>query len=75
MMERIIRDVMMDHLIDNDLIASEQHGFVLRKSCLTNLLETIDFITNAIDLGHKLVIIFLDFAKAFDKVCHKSLIT
>ena len=72
-MERMIRDAMMDHLIVNDLIASAQHGFVMKKSCLTNLLETIDIASNALDTGNKVLIIFLDFAKAFDKVCHKAL--
>jgi len=31
LMERMIRDVMMDHLYNNDVIAPEQHGLVLRK--------------------------------------------
>ena len=73
MMERMIRDVMMNHLIKNKLIAEEQHSFVLNKSCLTNLLETIDIASQAIDEGNRILVIFLDFAKAFDKVCHESL--
>ena len=66
---------MMDHLIKNKLIADEQHGFVLNKSCLTNLLETIDIASQAIDDGNRILLIFLDFAKAFDKVCHESLLS
>ena len=46
-MDRLLRDVMMDHLTKNDLISNEQHGFVMNRSCLTNLLETIDIMTNA----------------------------
>ena len=38
-MERI--DVMMEHFYSNNAIAPEKHGFVLRKSVVTNLLETI----------------------------------
>ena len=73
LMERIIRDEMIEHLTSNNLISSEQHGFVTNKSCLTNLIETIDAITNAMNEGSRVVLIFLDFAKAFDKVCHASL--
>jgi len=39
-MEHMIRDVMMDHLYSNNIIATEQHSFVLKKSVVTNLLET-----------------------------------
>ena len=65
----------MDHVICNKLIADEQHGFVMNKSCLTNLMETIDTASQAIDDGNRILIIFLDFAKAFDKVCHESLLS
>ncbi len=52
-MERMIRDAMMDHLMVNDLIASEKHDFFMRKSCLTNLLETVDVASNALDTANK----------------------
>ena len=61
---------MMD-LFNNNLIASEQHGFVPKKSTVTNLLETVDRISEGIDKSE--LVVFLDFAKAFDKVCHSSL--
>ena len=44
------------------------------KSCLTNLLETLDSITEAQNRGFTSVIVFMDFAKAFDKVPHRALI-
>ena len=56
-------------------MASEQHGFVNNKSCLTNLLETVDIITDTIDSGHRLLVVFLQFAKAFYKVCDISLLS
>ena len=46
-MERIIRQIMTEHLLKYNLITKEQHGFVLKKSCLTNLLETIDVTSDA----------------------------
>ncbi len=71
-MERI-RDVMMVHLFNGSLIAPEQHGFVLNKFTITNLLETVDRISEGIDNGWSVLAVFLDFAKAFDKVCHAKL--
>ncbi len=73
LMERIVRDVMLEHLYSNNIIASEQHGFVMKKSVVTNLLETVDRISDGIDNGFHVLVVFLDFAKAFDRVCHSSL--
>ena len=53
---------------------SSQHGFVPNKACVTNLLETLDIITDAVNKGHSVDLILLDFAKAFDKVSHAKLI-
>ena len=74
-METIVLDIMMNHLIKNNLITSEQHGFVQRKSCETNLLEALDIVTDAASHGFSTIMVFLDFAKAFDKVSHKALIS
>ena len=71
-MERIVRDKMMDFLNVNNLINVNQHGFVNNKNCVSNLLEALDYITSSIADGWALVILFLDFAKAFDSVDHES---
>ena len=52
----------------------KRHGFVPNKSCVTNLLETLDVITDALKNGHSVDLVLLDFAKAFDKVSHAKLI-
>ncbi|XP_012563547.1 uncharacterized protein LOC105848127 [Hydra vulgaris] len=57
------------------LICEEQTGFVPNKSCTTNLIETIDTITFETAKGKPLCVIYLDFAKAFDKVEHIRLLT
>jgi len=44
-----------------------------KKSCLTNLLEYLETILTNIDEGDSVDVIYLDFAKAFDKVSHKHL--
>ena len=56
------------------MIRNTQHGFVVGKSCLTNLLEFLNYITDEADKGHSLNIAYLDFNKAFDKVSHNGLV-
>ena len=73
-MESLLRDEMMSHMFANDLLNKHQHGFVHGKSCITNLLESLDLITVALNNGLHALAIFLDFAKAFDSVVHKFLI-
>ena len=72
-MESLIRDEMMDHLMANNLLNRHQHGFVIGKSCASNLLETLDIITEALNRGFCAVTVFLDFSKAFDSVVHSFL--
>jgi len=49
------------------------HGFRKGRSCLTNLLEFLDKVTGCVDSGENVDVVFLDFAKAFDKVPFKRL--
>ena len=51
-----------------------QHGFISGKSCVTNLLETLDQIGRQLDGGGQTDVVYLDMSKAFDKVNHDLLI-
>ena len=51
-----------------------RHGFSKGKYCVTQLLEFLEEITEAIDSGDEVDVIYLDFGKAFDKVPHKTLL-
>ena len=73
-MEACIRDKIVKHLEENDLINPSQHGFMRRKSCTTNLLEFLEKVTSEVDQGNALDIVYLDFSKAFDKVPHRRLL-
>jgi hypothetical protein len=73
-MEGIIKDEIMKFLTTNNLIKPQQHGFVNNKSCITNLLETLDLITKALADGLDVDVLFMDFAKAFDSVAHLRLL-
>ena len=72
-MESLLKEHIVDHLDKNNLIHNTQHGFMKKKSCLTNLLEYLETVQNNIDLGDSVDVIYLDFAKAFDKVSHSKL--
>jgi len=62
-----MRYIFVNHLASNDLINETQHGIRKGWYCLTNLLVLLDKFTRAVDGGNDLDVIFLDFAKAFDK--------
>ena len=73
-MESLIRDAIIQHLTSNNIILPSQHGFMQRKSCMTNLLEYLEVLTKLVDEGHSIDVVYLDFAKAFDKVPHQRLL-
>ena len=74
LLEKVLRRKMLSHLMNNNLLSKHQHGFCNKRSCLTNLIETLDDITDMNDQGIPVDQIFLDFSKAFDKVSHKHLL-
>lgn len=74
LLESLVKDKLLTHLEANNLICSNQHGFVPKKSCETNLLESLDLFTNVLDGGGAVDSILLDFAKAFDSVPHRRLL-
>ena len=45
----------------------------LDRSCLTNILSFMESVTKNVDEGNPVDIVYLDFAKAFDKVPHVRL--
>lgn len=58
-----------DHLIVN-----QQHGFISKKSTVSNLAEFSEFVTNNMNRGGQVDTIYTDFAKAFDSVNYSILI-
>ena len=74
LMEKIIRDKLVEHLVGNKLLSAAQHGFRRRRSCLTNLLCFLDEVTGRLDRGEKVEVCYLDFQKAFDSVNHRLLL-
>ena len=74
-MEHIILSIMWKHLHKHNIILHFQHGFQSGLSCESQLIETVhDWIT-AIYNKTQIDAILLYFAKAFDKVPHKRLLS
>ena len=72
--ERILRKNLVSYLEENKSLFNKQHGFRPGKSCLSQLLSHIDDILNNALEGLETDVIYLDFAKAFDKVNHEILV-
>ena len=73
-MERLIRDAVMTHMTENDLLSPKQHSFIQGRSCVTQLLAVLDSWTLALDEGGNIDTIYIDFAKALDTVPHQCLL-
>ena len=73
MMETILRDKIMNHLLTNKLISDAQYGFLPGRSCTLQLLNMLDIWTQQLDLNKNIDIIYTDLRKAFDSVSHNKL--
>ena len=70
--ERIVKSSIVTFV--ETKISYQQHGFVKSKSCLANLLETMDSILEILDQGSPVDILYFNFKKAFDRVPHNRLL-
>ena len=55
------------------LLCDNQHGFRTKRSCETQLIGVINDFQNCLNSGSHIDALFLDFAKAFNKVSHIKL--
>ena len=74
-LEHIIHSHVMKHFARHDVLTDCQHGFRAKRSTETQLICTINDITNAIQCNKTVHAAVLDFSKAFDKVPHRRLLT
>ena len=74
-LERVLKKKIMQHLLDNNLISPEQHGFYPGKSTVSNILEYQECLIKEMEDGAKGVHgILLDMKRAFDACPHIELI-
>ena len=74
LLERLIKDHMVDFFVRHKLLNPSQHRFLKARSCVTNMLCFLEEITKWIDEGSPVDVICLDFQKAFDKGPHQRLL-
>ena len=73
-LERLIHNHIMGFLSDSKLLCDNQHSFRLLRSCVTKLLQVVHEWLRILEERGSVDAIFLDFAKAFDKVSHPHLL-
>jgi hypothetical protein len=64
----------MNHLDSNNILYDLQHGFRKARSCESQLLRFIQELNANNNKNIQTDLIFMDFAKAFDKVSHRRLL-
>jgi len=72
-MERIIVQRMLQYLKSNNIITQQQHGFLSRRSTTSNLLESLNDWTLAVNNKHSVTVTYINHSKAFDVVCWSKL--
>lgn len=72
--EKTVREVLMKHMSDNNLFTDCQYGFREKRSCVLQLIDVLDDLTNAFDKSYQSDVIYLDIKKAFDTVPHRRLL-
>merc|ERR1712106_621675 len=73
--ERVVKVRLIDHLKEHNLINPGQHGFVPGRSTQTQLPDHFCRVYEALEEDARVDTVYLDFAKAFDKVDHNILLT
>ena len=73
-MEHIIASNLSKHLNKHNILYELQHGFRVKRSCETELIQLVEDLGRQLSLGKQTDLILLDFSKAFDKVNHLKLL-
>ena len=72
--ERLINSYLLIHLESQNLLKPSEHGFVFGWSTQTQLMQHYCEVFDALQEDIRIDTVYLDFAKAFDKVNHHILI-
>ena len=73
-LERIIREQILNYAFEHNLFPKDQHGFLPKRSTVTNMLECLEKWTSNFDQGFQTDVIYLDYSKCFDTVVHSKLL-
>ena len=73
-LEKIIHRKITTYLINNNLLSEHQHGFIFKRSTLTQQLYFFNKLTKLHKEKTPCHTIYIDFSKAFDKISHNKLL-
>jgi hypothetical protein len=73
-LEKIVSEKLISHLLENDLLYTHQYGFLPHKSTEHSLMQILNYISKALNDGNYCIGVFLDLRKAFDVCSHNILI-
>ena len=61
---KLFETLLREHILSyvSGVIANKQHGFTMGKSCLSNLLETLDLVNEYLSDGNCVDILYFDFS-------------
>jgi hypothetical protein len=74
LMETIIKDQLVQYLVNNGLLNKHQHAFIKNHSTATNLLESINDWLVSIKSPNRTDVVYIDFSKAFDSIVTSKLL-
>ena len=74
LLEKIIRESMVNHMKKCNLFSDKQYGFISGRSTVLQLLAVLESWTQSLDIGNDIDVAYCDYMKAFDKVAHRRLI-
>ena len=73
-LEKLLVKNISEYLEQNDKMNQDQHGFRSGRSCLSQLLAHHQKVLTSLENNKDVDVVYLDFAKAFDKVDHGILL-
>ena len=71
-MEHILCSNISEHLDKHNIHSDYQHGFRAKRSCETQLVQTIEDLSKSLNDKQQIDMAILDFSKAFDTVSHSK---
>ena len=74
LLEKLLVNHISEYLEDNHLLSDHQYGFRSKYSTVDQLITTYNDITMMVDQGMLVDLVFFDYSKAFDSVCHSTLL-
>jgi hypothetical protein len=73
-LEKIVAHKHVNLLLFNDLLYAHQYGFLPERSAEHNLMQIMNYVSQALDEGTYCIAVFLDLKKAFDVCNHEILL-